>query len=112
MRKIKKKGGTKKAKSVKKEKISETYGIVSSILHDRPGKSSNNSVVLKLFNTEIPLPRYLGRKVTVTIPNTSKQMIGIISRLHGKKSSEDNKVIARFRRSVSPHIITARASIE
>ena len=111
MRSIKKKRSSKKTKTAKKEKISETYGIVNTILHDSPGKSANNLVVMKLYNTKIPLPRYLGRKVIVTMPNSSKTLIGVISRLHGKITSEDKTVIVKFKKGVSPHIITAKATI-
>ncbi|MHA1199660.1 MAG: helix-hairpin-helix domain-containing protein [Candidatus Heimdallarchaeaceae archaeon] len=107
---IKKKRGSKKPKVVKREQISQTYGIVSSILHDRTGKSSNRSVVLKLHNTEIPLPKYLGRKVTVAFPNSTKRITGVVSKLHGKKLSKDKTVIVRFRQGVSPHILAARAT--
>ena len=110
MKAIKKKGGSKKGKAVKKEKISKTYGIVSSIVHDRPGKSANKAVIMRLYNTELPLPRYLGRKVNITFPNSSKQMVGTVSRLHGRKSSNNNTVIVTFKKSVSPHILTARAT--
>ncbi len=111
MRNIKKKRGTKKTKTVKKEKISQTYGIVYSILHDRSGKSANRSVVMKLYNTEIPLPRYLGRKVIISMPNSEKQLTGTIYSIHGKKTSNDQTVIVRFKHSVSPHMISARAQL-
>ena len=111
MRNIKKKRGTKKTKAVKKEKISQTYGIVNSILHDRSGKSANRSVVMKLYNTEIPLPRYLGRKVIISMPNSEKQLTGTINSVHGKKTSDGHTVIVRFKHSVSPHIISARAQL-
>ncbi len=109
MRIIKQKRAGKKTKVVKKEKISQTYGIVNSIVHDRTGKSSNRSIVVKLYNTEIPLPKYLGRKVTVSFPNSSKQLTGVVSKIHGKKSSVDKTIIIRFKQGVSPHIITGRA---
>lgn len=112
MKTIKKQTSTKKSKPTKKAKISKTYGIVNNVLHDKPGRSSNRSIVLKLYNTEIPIYDYLGRKVVVAIPNTTRKYTGVITRIHGKKSSEDNTVIVRFNRSVSPHIITARATIE
>ena len=66
---------------------------------------------MRLYNTEIPLPRYLGRKVIVSMPNSEKQLTGIIHKLHGKKNSEGQTVIVRFKQGVSPHIIAARASL-
>ncbi len=109
MGQIKKKRGSTKPKSVRKEQVNQTYGIVNSVLHDRPGRSTNRSVVVKLYNTEFPLPRYLGRKVSVQFPNSTTKLTGVIHKLHGKKSSESKTVIVRFNKSVSPHILAARA---
>ena len=110
MRTIKSKKATKKTKPMKKEKISETYGIINAIVHDPSGKSKNRSVIMKLYNTEIPLSRYLGRKVIIPIPNSEKKVTGVISKLHGKKSSSVKTVIVRFNQSITPHILTAKAT--
>ena len=106
-----KKKRTKKSKPKKLVKISKTYGIVNSVLHDKTGKSKNRSVIMKLYETEIPIEKYLGRKVLINLPNSEKNLIGTITKLHGKRSSYDNIVIVRFSKSISPHILTARGTI-
>jgi len=108
---IKKKTTTKKKPSKKKVTISKTYGIVQSVVHDRAGKSSNRSIILHLYELEMPIESYLGRKVRIQFPKSERQIIGKITKLHGKKASKNNTVIVRFQKSVSPHIITAKASI-
>ena len=108
---IKKKKSTKKKVGKKKITISKTYGVVQSVIHDRTGKSSNRSIILHLHELELPIESYIGRKVRIQLPKSEKQMIGKITRLHGKKTSKNNTVIVRFQKSVSPHIITAKASI-
>ena len=106
-----KKKRTKKSKPKKLVKISKTYGIVNSVVHDGAGKSKNRAVVMKLYETEIPIEKYLGRKVKIDLPNSEKQLTGTISKLHGRRTSNDNTVIVRFSKGVSPHIITARGTI-
>ncbi|MHA1516518.1 MAG: hypothetical protein ACTSPF_13355, partial [Candidatus Heimdallarchaeaceae archaeon] len=105
-----KKKRTKKSKPKRLAKISTTFGVVIRILHDGAGKSKNRTVIMKLYETEIPLEKYLGRKVKVNFPNSERHLIGTISRLHGKSSSLDKTVVVRFSRGVSPHIITARGT--
>ena len=105
-----KKKRTKKSKPKRLAKISTTFGVVTRILHDGAGKSKNRTVIMKLYETEIPLEKYLGRKVKVNFPNSERHLIGTISRLHGKSSSLDKTVVVRFSRGVSPHIITARGT--
>ncbi|MCE7748044.1 MAG: hypothetical protein GPJ51_06585 [Candidatus Heimdallarchaeota archaeon] len=105
-----KKKRTKKSKPKRLAKISTTFGVVTRILHDGAGKSKNRTVIMKLYETEIPLEKYLGRKVKINFPNSERHLIGTISRLHGKSSSLDKTVVVRFSRGVSPHIITARGT--
>ena len=112
MLRIKPKQATKKAKAKKKIKLSKTYGIVHSILHDSTGKSGNKSVILYLHDLEMPIHSYLGRKVTIDKPKTGTQVTGTISRIHGKKSSRNNAVVVRFQKGVSPHIVSAKATLK
>ncbi len=42
---------------------------------------------------------------------SGKELIGVISRIHGRKTSNENSVVVRFNKSVSPHIVTARAEV-
>jgi len=105
-----KKKRTKKSKPKRLAKISTTFGVVTRILHDGPGKSKNRSVIMKLFETEIPLAKYLGRRVKINFPNSDKHLIGTITRLHGKSSSLDKTVVVRFSRGVSPHILNAKGT--
>lgn len=112
MPKIKSKTSKGKSKAKKKVTLSKTYGIVHSVLHDASGQSKNRSVILHLHDVELPISSYLGRKVNITYPRTNKQIIGTISRVHGKSKSRNKVVIVRFQRSVSPHIITARATLK
>ena len=105
-----KKKRTKKSKPKRLAKISTTFGVVTRILHDGAGKSKNRTVTMKLYETEIPLEKYLGRKVKVNFPNSDKHLIGTITRLHGKSSSVDKSVVVRFSQGVSPHILTARGT--
>ena len=109
---IKKKRVKSKKKPAKKIKLSKTYGVVNSIVHDRTGKTKNRSIIMKLYETEVPLEKYLGRKVTINLPGSTKQLRGTITRLHGKRSSADKLVIVRFDQGVSPHILTARAQVQ
>ncbi|MEE9409642.1 MAG: helix-hairpin-helix domain-containing protein [Candidatus Heimdallarchaeota archaeon] len=110
--KIKKKRVTKKKKPAKKKTISKTYGVINNVVHDKIGKSKNRSAVMKLYDLEFPLEKYLGRKVTVTFPKSNKQIIGTITRIHGKRSSIDKTVIVRFKQGISPHILTAKGKIQ
>ena len=105
-----KKKRTKKSKPKRLAKISTTFGVVTRILHDGPGKSKNRSVIMKLFETEIPLAKYLGRRVKINFPNSDKHLIGTITRLHGKSSSLDKTVVVRFSRGVSPHMLNAKGT--
>ncbi len=105
-----KKKRTKKSKPKRLAKISTTFGVVTRILHDGPGKSKNRSVIMKLFETEIPLAKYLGRRVKINFPNSDKPLIGTITRLHGKSSSLDKTVVVRFSRGVSPHMLNAKGT--
>jgi len=105
-----KKKRTKKSKPKRLAKISTTFGVVTRILHDGAGKSKNRTIIMKLYETEIPLEKYLGRKVKVHFPNSERHLIGTITRLHGKSSSLDKTVVVRFSRGVTPHIITARGT--
>ena len=107
---IKKKKTAKKKSKKKKISISKTYGVVQSVVHDRAGKSSNRSIILHLHELEMPLESYVGKKVRIQFPKSEKQITGKITKLHGKKSSRNNTVIVRFQQSVSPHIVTAKAS--
>ncbi len=106
-----KKKRTKKSKPKKLAKVSKTYGIVNSVLHDKTGKSKNKAVVMQLYETEIPIEKYLGRRVKIDLPNSEKQIVGLISKVHGRRSSHDNMVIVRFSKNVSPHIVTARGIV-
>ncbi|MHA1551757.1 MAG: helix-hairpin-helix domain-containing protein [Candidatus Heimdallarchaeaceae archaeon] len=112
MPKIKSKTSKGKTKAKKKVTLSKTYGIVHSVLHDASGQSTNRSVILHLHDVELPISSYLGRKVNITYPRTNKQIIGTISRVHGKSKSRNKAVIVRFQRSVSPYIVTARATLK
>ncbi|MCK4895772.1 MAG: hypothetical protein KAS47_03130 [Candidatus Heimdallarchaeota archaeon] len=112
MPKIKPKTSKGKSKVKKKVTLSKTYGIVHSVLHDASGQSTNRSVILHLHDVEMPISSYLGRKVNITYPRTNKQIIGTISRVHGKSKSRNKAVVVRFQKSVSPHIITARATLK
>ena len=107
---IKQKKTTKKQTKKKVVRISKTFGIVQSVVHDRAGKSSNRSIILSLYETEIPLESYLGRKVRVHL-KSGKELIGTITRIHGKRKSVEKTVIVRFSKGVSPHIITSRAIV-
>ena len=109
---IKKKRVKSKKKPGKKISLTKTYGVVNNIIHDRAGKTKNRSIVMKLYETEVPLEKYLGRKVTIRIPGSDKQLKGTITKLHGKRSSADKLVVVRFNHGVSPHILTARAQIQ
>ncbi|GAG97263.1 unnamed protein product, partial [marine sediment metagenome] len=106
--KPKKKSTPKKAK--KKVKISPTYGIVRNIVHDRTGRTKNRSVIINLDRTEAPLASYLGKRVRVQM-KSGKEIIGVISRIHGRRTSNENSVVVRFNKSVSPHIITSRVEV-
>ena len=112
MPKIKSKTSKGKSKVKKKVTLSKTYGIVHSVLHDASGQSTNRSVILHLHDVELPISSYLGRKVNITYPRTNKQIIGTISRVHGKSKSSNKAVIVRFQKGVSPHIITAKATLK
>ncbi|MHA1347406.1 MAG: helix-hairpin-helix domain-containing protein [Candidatus Heimdallarchaeaceae archaeon] len=115
MRKIKSKTSkTSKTKSKIKKKVtlSKTYGIVHALVHDSAGKSKNNSVILYLHDLEMPISSYLGRKISITMLKSGKQITGTISKTHGKSSSRNNAVIVRFKKGVSPHIISARATLK
>ena len=109
---IKKKRVKSKTKPAKKVKLSKTYGVVNSIVHDRTGKTKNRSIILKLYETEVQLEKYVGRRVTINLPGSNKQLRGTITRLHGKRTSADKLVIVRFNQGVSPHILTARAQVQ
>ncbi len=112
MPKIKSKVSKKKSKVKKKVTLSKTYGIVHSVLHDASGRSSNRAVILHLYDMEMPIYSYLGRKVSLSYAKSDKQLTGTISRIHGKKSSRNNAVIVRFQKGVSPHILSARATLK
>lgn len=112
MPRIKSKASKKKSKVKKKITLSKTYGIVHSVLHDASGRSSNRAVILHLYDMELPIYSYLGRKVSLTYAKSDKQLTGTISRIHGKKSSRNNAVIVRFQKGVSPHILSARATLK
>jgi len=112
MPKIKPKTSKKKLKAKKKVTLSKTYGIVHSVLHDASGRSTNRSVILHLYDMEMPINSYLGRKVSINYVKSGKQLTGTISRTHGKTSSRNNAVIVRFQKGVSPHIISARATFK
>ncbi|MHA1202549.1 MAG: helix-hairpin-helix domain-containing protein [Candidatus Heimdallarchaeaceae archaeon] len=112
MPRIKSKASKKKSKVKKKITLSKTYGIVHSVLHDASGRSSNRAVILHLYDMELPIYSYLGRKVSLTYAKSDKQLTGTISRVHGKKSSRNNAVIVRFQKGVSPHILSARATLK
>ena len=112
MRKIKTKTSKKKVKVKKKVTLFKIYGIVHSVLHDASGKSTNRSVIVHLHEVEMPINSYLGRKVNITYPKSNKQVIGTISRIHGKSKSRNKAVIVRFQKGVSSHIITARATLK
>ncbi len=109
--KSKKRSKTKK-KPAKKVKLSKTYGVVNRIVHDRAGRTKNRSIILELYETEVPLEKYLGRKVIIKLPGSDKYLRGTITKLHGKRLSADKLVVVRFNQGVSPHIITARAQIQ
>ncbi|GAH26754.1 unnamed protein product, partial [marine sediment metagenome] len=102
---------TKKTKPKKLAKLSSTYGIVNCIVHDGAGKSKNRAVIMKLYETEIPIEKYLGRKVKVNLPKSEKHLVGTITKVHGKRASRDNTVVVHFSKGVSPHIITARGIV-
>ena len=108
---IKEKRTEKTKAKAKTESIKSTYGIVKDILHDKTGRSKNRSAIIALRNLELPLSKYLGRKIIVQIPNSNKQITGIISRIHGKITSKETNVIARFRKGLSPHTLQTRAQI-
>ena len=112
MPKIKPKTSSKKAKPKKKVSLSKTYGIVHSVLHDASGRSTNRAIVIHLHDMELPINSYLGRKVNVTFPRSTKQMTGTVSRVHGKSVSRNNAVIVRFQKGVTPHIVTGRATFK
>ncbi|MCG3224139.1 MAG: hypothetical protein H7647_06710, partial [Candidatus Heimdallarchaeota archaeon] len=112
MPRIKSKTSKKKLKIKKKVTLSKTYGIVHSVLHDASGRSSNRAVILHLYDMELPIYSYLGRKVSLKYAKSDKQLTGTISRVHGKKSSRNNAVIVRFQKGVSPHILSARATLK
>ncbi|UJG44696.1 MAG: hypothetical protein K9W46_05825 [Candidatus Heimdallarchaeum endolithica] len=112
---LKVKTKTKKPKTgkPKKEKIiSQTYGVVQSLVHDKVGRSSNNSIIVRLLNTEMPLASYIGRKAIVTNPENNLKMVGKITHIHGKRKSRDKNVIVRFNKSVSPHIIQTKVIVK
>ncbi|MHA2255213.1 MAG: hypothetical protein ACXAAM_03995, partial [Candidatus Heimdallarchaeaceae archaeon] len=106
--KPKRKSTPKKAK--KKVKMSPTYGVVRNVVHDRTGRTKNRSVIISLDKTEAPLASYLGKRVRVQM-KTGKVLIGVISRIHGRRTSNENTVVVRFSKSVSPHIVTSRAEV-
>ena len=106
--KTKKKSTPKKAK--KKVKLSSTYGVVRNIVHDRTGRTKNRSIIICLQKTEAPLASYLGKKVRVYM-KSGKELVGVISKIHGRRTSKENSVVVRFNKSVSPHIITSRAEV-
>ncbi len=112
MPRIKPKTSKKKLKAKKKVTLSKTYGIVHSVLHDASGRSTNRSVILHLYDMEMPINSYLGRKVRIKYSKSDRQLTGTISRIHGKKSSRNSAVIVRFQKGVSPHIISSRASLK
>ncbi|MHA1827472.1 MAG: helix-hairpin-helix domain-containing protein [Candidatus Heimdallarchaeaceae archaeon] len=107
---IRTKKSSKKKKKAKIVKLNETFGIVQSIVHGRSAKSKNNSIVLSLHNIEIPLEKYIGRKVRISL-SEKKEITGKITKIHGKNTSRENTVIVRFSKNISPHIITSKAEI-
>ena len=108
--KIKPKRKSIQKKTKKKAKIPSTYGVIRRIIHDRAGRTKNRSVILNLPEIEVPLEKYLGRKVRVQM-KSGKELIGTISKIHGRRTSKENSVVVRFNKSVSPHIITSKAEI-
>ncbi|MHA1405855.1 MAG: hypothetical protein ACTSSG_00545 [Candidatus Heimdallarchaeaceae archaeon] len=107
---IRTKKSSKKKKKTKIVKLNETFGIVQSIVHGRSAKSKNNSIVLSLHNIEIPLEKYIGRKVRISL-SEKKEITGKITKIHGKNTSREKTVIVRFSKNISPHIITSKAEI-
>ena len=90
--------------------MSPTYGVVRNVVHDRTGRTKNKSVIINLDITETPLASYLGKRVRVQM-KSGKEIIGVISRIHGRRTSNENTVVVRFNKSVSPHIVTSRAEV-
>lgn len=103
-------GKSSKKKKKKVLKVKQTYGIIRNVLHGKTVKTINNKVILNLYNTEIPLQNYIGKKVRVQI-STEKTITGIITKVHGKSSSKDNAVVVRFPKNISPHIVSAKAEV-
>ena len=60
----------------------------------------------------MPLASYIGRKAIVTNPENNLEMVGKITRIHGKSKSKDKKVIVRFNKSVSPYIIQSKVIVK
>jgi NAD-dependent DNA ligase len=108
--KIKPKRKSTAKKTKKKAKLKPTFGIVRSVVHDRTGRTKNRSVIVSFQNIEAPLESYLGKKVRIQM-KSGKELLGVISKIHGKKSSKENSVVVRFNKSVSPHIVTSRAEV-
>jgi NAD-dependent DNA ligase len=108
--KIKPKRKSTQKKTKKKVKLSPVFGVVRSIVHDRAGRTKNRSVIISLQKTETPIESYLGKKVRIHM-KSGRELIGVISRIHGRRTSNENSVVVRFNKSVSPHIVTARAEV-
>ncbi|MHA1352621.1 MAG: hypothetical protein ACTSPP_07525 [Candidatus Heimdallarchaeaceae archaeon] len=60
----------------------------------------------------MPLANYVGRKAIVTNPENNLEIIGKITRIHGKRKSRENNVIVRFNKSVSPHVVQSKVIIK
>ena len=91
--------------------LSKTYGVIKDIIHDKPGKSKNKSVILKLYETDVQVASLLGRKVHVLDEEGKIMARGTVFRLIGKKSSVEKKVVVRMRKNVSAHVLEKRALV-
>lgn len=109
--KVKEKKRTKAKTKSTAVKLSNTYGIITDIIHDKPGKSKNKSSILKVYESDVPLGSLVGRKVQVLGDDGDTIARGTITRIAGKKTSADKKVIVRMNKNVSAHVLTKKAII-
>jgi len=109
-KKIKAKRTRKAKKKTKPKEIAATYGVLRSILHDRIGRSGNQTAIIKLYDAEFPVDHYVGHKVTISFGN--RIITGKIVRAHGKKKSSDKTLIARFDKGLSPQLIESKVLIK
>ncbi|MHA1399954.1 MAG: helix-hairpin-helix domain-containing protein [Candidatus Heimdallarchaeaceae archaeon] len=109
---IKPKKTEKKQKQPRKlAELKETYGIIRNIVHNRTGTTGNRSILVSLYNTELPISAYVGRRVVANYPNSKRTLMGKIVKIHGKNKSNEQKVIVRFNKGVSPHILETRVRV-